>query len=122
MIDAIAYVVIAAALAFAAWALYAVVRNQVPREPHVIGAGVVEVLILVQTVVAVVLLIAQGGPAETATFVGYLVVTPFILPIGLFWALAEKSRWGTAVLVVAALTVPVLVVRLQQVWEGGVGG
>lgn len=122
MVDVVAYAVIAAALIYAAWALVAVVRDQPPREAFVIGAGVVELLVLVQVVVAVVMMIVDGGPPETATFVGYLVVTPLVLPLGLFWALAEKSRWGTSVLVAAALVVPVLVVRLQQVWDGGVGG
>jgi hypothetical protein len=54
-------------------------------------------------------------------FIAYLVVSLLVLPLGLFWALAEKSRWGTAVLLVAALAVPVVVVRLQQLWDG-VGG
>lgn len=121
MIDVVAYVVIAAALAYAGWCLYALVRNQNPREPHVIGAGVVEVLLLVQLVVAVVMLAVQGAPDELGVFIAYLVVSLVVLPLGLFWALAEKSRWGTGVLLVAALSVPVIVVRLQQLWEGAGG-
>ena len=114
MLDVIAYVVIVVSLAYAAWCLYAVVRNQIPREPHVIGAGVVEVLLLVQVVVAVILLAVEGSPDQLGVFIAYLVVSLLVLPLGLFWALAEKSRWGTAVLMVAALSVPVIVVRLQQ--------
>ncbi len=122
MIDALAVLVIAASLGYAAWALVAMIRNQPPREPFVIGAGVVELLLLVQTLVAIVMMVVDGTPDELATFVGYLVVAVIILPAGLFWALAEKSRWGTAVLVAAALVVPVLVIRLQQVWDGAGGG
>jgi hypothetical protein len=122
VIDALAYVVIAASLGYAAWALVAMIRNQPPREPYVIGAGVVELLVLVQTLVAIVMMIVEGLPDEFGTFVGYLVVAAVILPAGLFWALSEKSRWGTAVLVAAALVVPVLVIRLQQVWDGAGGG
>lgn len=117
MIDVVVWVVMAAALAFAAWSLYAVARNQPPREPHVIGAGVVEALVLIQTVIAIVMLVASDTEVDTATFVGYLIVTPMVLPAALFWALAEKSRWGTTVLAVGAATVAVLVLRLQQVWE-----
>lgn len=119
MIVAVDYVVIAAALAYAAWALVAAVSGRPPREPYVIGAGVVELLILAQVVVAIVLMIADGTPRDLATFIGYLVVVVLIVPLGLFWALAEKSRWGTSVLVVAALVVPVLVIRLEQIWEAG---
>lgn len=118
MVAVVDYAVITASLAYAAWALVAVVRNQPPREYFVVGAGVVELLIVVQTIVAVVMMIVEGAPDERATFIGYLVMILIILPLGLFWALAEKSRWGTSVLVVAALVVPVLVVRLQQIWEG----
>lgn len=121
MIDVVAYVVIAAALAYSAWCLYALVRNHVPREPHVIGAGVVELLVLVQVLVAVVMLAVQGAPDQLGVFIAYLVVSLVVLPLGLFWALAEKSRWGTGVLLVAALSVPVVVVRLQQLWEGAGG-
>jgi hypothetical protein len=119
MVAVVDWAVIVASLAYAAWALVAVVRNQAPREPYVIGAGVVELLIVVQVVVAIVLMISDGAPDETATFVGYLLMNLIIVPLGLFWALAEKSRWGTSVLVVAALVVPVLVVRLQQIWDTG---
>ncbi|HEX6336235.1 MAG TPA: hypothetical protein VFZ85_04720 [Jiangellaceae bacterium] len=121
MLDVLAYVVIVASLAYAAWCLYAVVRNQIPREPHVVGAGVVELLLVVQLVVAVILLAVEGSPDQLGVFIAYLVVSLLVLPLGLFWALAEKSRWGTAVLLVAALAVPVVVVRLQQLWDGAGG-
>ena len=118
MLDVVAYAVIAVSLAYAAWCLYAVVRNQIPREPHVIGAGIVEVLLLVQLIVAVIMLAVEGAPDQLGVFIAYLVVSLLVLPLGLFWALAEKSRWGTAVLMVAALSVPVIVLRLQQLWDG----
>jgi hypothetical protein len=121
VLDPVAYVVIAAALGYAAWCLYAVVRNQIPREPHVIGAGVVEVLLLIQLIIAIMMMIVDGRPDQLAVFIAYLIFALLVLPLGLFWALAEKSRWGTTVLAVAALLVPVMVVRLQQLWEG-VGG
>lgn len=119
MVAVVDWAVIVAALAYAAWALVAVVRNQPPREAYVIGAGLVELLIVVQVIVAIVMMIVDGAPDETATFVGYLLMNMLIVPLGLFWALAEKSRWGTSVLVVAALVVPVLVVRMQQIWDAG---
>lgn len=121
MIDLVTYVVIAAALAYAVWCLYALVRNQVPREPHVIGAGVVELLLLVQLVVVIVMLAVEGAPEEFGVFVAYLVVSLLVVPLGLLWALAEKTRWGTGVLLVATLAVPVIVVRLQQIWDGAGG-
>ncbi|WP_026877685.1 hypothetical protein [Jiangella gansuensis] len=119
MIAVVDYAVIATSLAYAAWALVAVVLGKPPREPYVIGAGVVELLILLQAVVAIVTMVVDGAPNELATFIGYLLMIVIILPLGLFWALAEKSRWGTSVLVVAALVIPVLVLRMQQIWDAG---
>lgn len=121
VVDPVAYVVIIAALAYAAWSLYAMVRDKPPREPHVIGAGVVELLLIVQLAVVLVMLAVQGAPDQLGVFIAYLVVALLVLPVGLFWALSEKSRWGTGVLVVAALAIPVIVVRLQQLWEGASG-
>ena len=44
-----------------------------------------------------------------------LVVIP---PAAVLWGIAEKSRWGTGVVVVAMLTVAVLCVRVLQIWKG----
>jgi hypothetical protein len=118
MVDLLAYVIIAASLAYAAWGLVAVIRNQNPREWFVIGAGVIELLLLIQAIVAFVMMAVTDGPSETALFVSYLIFAMLLLPIALFWALAEKSRWGTSVLVFAALVLAALVVRLQDIWEG----
>ncbi|WP_129669732.1 hypothetical protein [Phytoactinopolyspora endophytica] len=121
MVDILVYAIVGSSLLYATWALVAVVRNQNPREPFVIGAGVVELLLLVQMVVAFVVMIVDDGPSDAALFISYLLFTVLLLPVALFWALAEKSRWGTSVLVFAALVVPALVVRLQDIWDGAPG-
>jgi hypothetical protein len=113
------YIITAVAVLYALWTLSYLVRNKTPREPHVIGAGVVEAVLLVQAAIAIVLWIVDDGPiGNGVTFVGYLLFTLLLLPVALFLALAEKSRWGTAILFFGALLVPVLTLRLQQVWDG----
>lgn len=113
------WVVAAASLAYAVWTLWYVIRDRLPREKHVVGAGIVEVLLVIQAGVAIAVWIVDSGPeGGAATFVGYLLFTLLLLPSALFLALAEKSRWGTAILATAALIVPVLDLRLQQVWDG----
>jgi hypothetical protein len=118
MLEPLSYAIIAACFGYAAWSLYAVARNRIPREPHVIGAGVIEVLLIVQLIVAIAMMFVEGRPDDLATFIAYLVFVLLVIPLALFWALAEKSRWGTMVLVIATLVVPVLVLRLGQIWEG----
>jgi hypothetical protein len=75
--------------------------------------------LLVQCVVGIVQLVTGDHDVPAFTFVGYLVGALLILPVGTLWALAEPTRSGTAVLVVATLVVPVLILRLEQVWAGG---
>ena len=51
-------------------------------------------------------------------FVSYLFTVVVIPPAAVLWGIAEKSRWGTGVVVVAMLTVAVLCVRLLDIWKG----
>ena len=53
-----------------------------------------------------------------AEFVGYLVLSPLI-PIGSWWWTSQdRTRIGSAIVMVVGLVMPVLVVRIQQVWSG----
>ena len=49
----------------------------------------------------------------------YLVGLLIILPVAGFWAIAEReSRWGTAVLLLAAVGLGIMVGRILQLWNG----
>lgn len=51
-------------------------------------------------------------------FVGYLVLSPLI-PIGSWWwTRGDGTRIGSAIVMVVGLVMPVLVLRIQQVWAG----
>ena len=49
-------------------------------------------------------------------FIGYLIGALIILPIGAFWALAESSRWGAGALAIACLVIPIVELRLHDLW------
>lgn len=86
----------------------------------VLGIAVLlEVALLAQLVVGIVALIGTDRPVSGITFVGYLVGSLLILPIGAFWSLVERSRWGPGVLGVAFLVIPVLILRLSTIWNPG---
>lgn len=108
-------------LAVAAWSFLLVARNRPPARPLLSGLAAVEVLLAVQVVIAIVLLISGERPGSMVTFLAYLVGSLLVLPIGTVWALAERTRSSTAVLGVACLTVPVLILRMYQVWEAANG-
>jgi hypothetical protein len=42
-----------------------------------------------------------------------------LLPVGVGWGIADRSRWGNGVFAIAAATEAVLVMRLVQIWNAG---
>jgi hypothetical protein len=53
-----------------------------------------------------------------ATFLSYLIGALVIIPAGAAWALAERSRSSTVILGIACVAIPVMVLRLHQIWSG----
>jgi hypothetical protein len=56
------------------------------------------------------------GGVNVPAYVGYLVGALLILPVGFLWSAGERTRAGTGVLLVAVLVVPVLFLRLHELW------
>lgn len=116
MIDTLAVTVIAVALLVAGWTALLATCARLPRRGTLGALALVELLVLVQAVVAVVLLVRGGRPDGVAAFLGYHVAAVLTLPAGAAWAVADRSRWSSVVLTVAGLTLAVLTVRMQQIW------
>lgn len=116
MITGFAVAVAACSLAIAVWSFILVVKNRTPSGYLLIGLAAVEGLLVVQLLIAIAAMIIVGAPVHLATFIAYLVASVLTLPLGTMWALAERSRSSTAILGIAGITVPVLVLRLHEVW------
>jgi hypothetical protein len=117
----LAAILIAACLIGAIWtAVLAAIDRRVGNR-LLIELAIIEVLILVQLVVAVVEVIGGSHPDSTLTFLAYAVGEIVILPVGVFWSQAEKSRSSTLVITVACLGLAVMTVRMLQMWST-VGG
>lgn len=112
------WAVAAGALALAAWAGWRALRDRPVIWRQLVAGGVVEGLLLVEVVVAAVRSATGDGPADPWTFWGYLATTAVVLPVAALWSFAERTRWSSVVLLVAALTVAFLHLRLEQVWAG----
>lgn len=110
-------VVVAACVALAAWATVFVVRDRAVVLRQLWGAAVVEGLMLVQCVVLAVLGLGGTAPTDPVLLWGYLVTALFVLPVAALWAFAERTRWSSVVLAVAALTVAFLEWRVWQIWN-----
>ncbi|MCX2946919.1 hypothetical protein [Lentzea sp. NEAU-D7] len=124
MIDVLPTVLTVLALAGAAWSVLLIALNT-PLLPLkklswtlVGGLAVLELGLLVQAVVGIVSMLGTDRDIERWSFVGYLLGPVVILPVAALWAAAERTRWSAGVLVVAFLSVPVMILRLGQVWAG----
>lgn len=108
--------VLALALAVVTGVL-ALLDRKLPRWVLVLVA-LLELALLVMLVQCVVAWVGGNGPADPVVFLAYLVVVLVAAPGTVWWGAAEPGRWGTGVVCIAGLLIPVLVVRLQQVWTG----
>ena len=115
MVVALAVVVAALCLALAGWALWFVVADRAVVLRQLWGAAVVEGALVVQAVVLAVLA-AGGHDVDAVLLWGYVVTQAILLPVAAAWAFAERTRWSSVVLLVAALTVAFLELRLLQIW------
>jgi len=94
-------------------------RGKDPLWWHLGVVAALELLLVVQAVVAVVLLLEGGQIVGSAgVFIAYLIGTLLALPLTLLWGLGEPSRWTLVALAVACVVVAVLVLRLDQIWAG----
>lgn len=114
-------IAITLSLVLAGWGLVATLRNRPPDRSHLLGLALVEAAVLVLTVVALIGWASGDGPGEVGTFVGYLVTLVCLPPIAAVLARMEPTRWGSVIVTVVCLVIPVVVVRLQQTWQA-VGG
>lgn len=118
MLPALAALVALLALVLAAWATVFALRDRAVVLRQLWGAAVVEGALLLQVLAAVVGTVRGDGPADAVTFWGYLATALVLLPVAAAWAFAERTRWSSVVLLVAAVTVAVMEWRVVQIWTG----
>lgn len=93
------------------------VRDRAAQDSMFLLLGVTELVLLGQLVGGCVALATTHRDVDGVLFVSYLVGVAVVLPIGAFWSLAERTRAGTAVVLLAVLTVAALEVRLDGIWS-----
>jgi hypothetical protein len=98
------------------WLLVLVVLDRRPGDFLYAALALVEVGLVVQLVVGLVRVAGDHGGVNVAAYVGYLVGSLLILPAAFLWSVGERTRAGTGVLLVAVVVVPVLFLRLHQLW------
>lgn len=105
-------------LLIAVWAAVYLIMNR-PVDRFLQGAELLlTAMFVVLAVGGIVQMLGTDREFARAEFVGYLLLSPLI-PIGAWWwSKNDKSRAGSGVVLVVGLVMPVLVVRIQQVWAG----
>ena len=101
--------------------VYLLIKDEIVGDREYVLLGLTEVALIVQLVVGCVALATTDRDIEGALFVSYLIGNLFALPIGAFWALAERTRAGTGVLLLAVATALFLEVRIDAIWAGPLG-
>ena len=100
------------------WVVVLLVRDRLPGDPLFALLAVIELGLLVELGLGIARVAGGAGATSVVTYLGYLVASLVILPAAVFWSLAERSRGGTAVLLVGALLVPFLLYRVSEIWVG----
>ena len=118
MTGAFATAIIIASLVMAAWALvHVLIARPMSRWLHA-SQLVIAALFIVLAVGGIVQMLGTDRDFARPEFVGYLVLSPMI-PIGSWlWTRGDTTRIGSAIVMVVGLVMPVLVLRIQQVWSG----
>jgi hypothetical protein len=116
MIDALAYAVVVLAGVAAIWGVVTGIVNKPPGKAQLLYAAGVEVVTVLQSIIAAAKMISGFRPAELATTIGYLIGIVILIPIAWLWANVERTRFSGIVLAVAAVSVLAMTLRLLVLW------
>lgn len=98
------------------WSLISVIRNRQASPPLVIVTAGLLLLLIVQLILGIVLWGTQQG-TDPILFFGYVLTAICVVLLAGYWAFAELSKWGPAVLVVASFTAFIMVYRMDEIWK-----
>ncbi len=110
--------IIVVSLVLAVWAFVLAAMGRSASIPLVAGVGVLELMLIAFFIGGIVQMISTTHDFAKWEFVAYLLGLCVIPPLGVAWSWGEKSRTAMIVIGVALLVVPIMVVRVQQVWSG----
>jgi hypothetical protein len=110
-------VLTAIVVVLAVWLVALIVLDRQPNDWLYAVLALLEVGLVAQLVIGLVRLGGDHEGVNVAAYVGYLVGSLVVLPAAFLWSVGERSRAGTGVLLVAVVVVPVLFLRLHQLWS-----
>lgn len=121
MIGWLSYVVIGIAVVAAVWGAVTAITRKPPGNLLFYWSFLTELAVVVQSVVGFVAIAGGNGPDETATAIGYLIGILVLMPVGIWWAVVDRSRYSGLVMTIAGAAIAVMSLRLLEMW-GAFGG
>lgn len=120
MITGFTITLIAVALIAAVLCLVMGLIGKVPSDVTVGAIALVEVLLIVQVVIAIIAPFTGNTAAgSTLEFWTYL-ISVVLLPVGgVVWAFVDRTRWSTVIMGVVAIGVAIMVWRMSVIWTVG---
>lgn len=110
-------VVISVAVAAGVFCVSAGLAGRRPSDFSVGALALVEVLLIVQVIIAIIAPLAGNPPTGDLLEFWVYLVSAVLLPIGgVIWALVDRSRWSTVILGVVALSIAIMIWRMQTIW------
>lgn len=108
---------IAVACTAGVFCLVAGLAGRRPSDWTVGSLALVELLLVVQVIVAIVAPLAGNPPTGDLLEYWVYLISAVLLPLGgVAWALLERSRWSTVILGVIGLSLAIMLWRMQVIW------
>jgi len=108
---------VAVAVAAGLFCVIAGLAGRRPSDWTVGSLALVELLLIVQVVIAIIAPFAGNPPSGSLLEFWVYLVSAVLLPIAaVAWALLERSRWSTVIMGIAALSIAVMVWRMHVIW------
>lgn len=121
MIAVLSYVVIGIAVVTAVWGVVSAIIGRPPGNALFYCSFLAEIGVLVQTVGGFISIARGHGPEELATSIAYLIAIVLLMPVAIWWAVTDRTRYASVVMTIAGLAIAVMSLRLLQLW-GVLGG
>ena len=100
MIETVAITVAWLSVAVAVWAAWKSIRHSRINDAMFYAVSAVEVGTLVLLICGIIALASTDRRVDGALLVSYLITLVLVPPVTLVWGVAEKSRWGTGVILI----------------------
>lgn len=110
--------IIGISLGLVIWTCLLLLTKRAPDLILAVGGVLLELLLIGFLIGGIAQMAGRDQDFARAEFTGYLLTGTAILPAAFIWARGDKSRAGLGVIAVAFLVLPVIVLRVQQVWAG----